>query len=64
MRLQVLVGQLEEALDAVQGHLGLHDTAEHPGEAVERDDEHPHQSQRGEDLQEGARRMKSGDRQV
>lgn len=50
--LQVLVGQFEEALDSIQRHFGLQDAVEHPGERVEWDDQHSHQSQRGEHLQE------------
>ena len=52
VRLQVLVGQFEEALDSFQRHFGLQDAVEHPGEGVEWDDQHSHQSQRGEHLQE------------
>lgn len=51
VRLQILVGEFEEALDPVQRHFGLQDAVEDPGESVERDDQHSHQSQRGEHLQ-------------
>lgn len=51
VRLQVPVGQFEEALDSLQRHFGLQDAVEHPGERVEWDDQHSHQSQRREHLQ-------------
>lgn len=53
VRLQVPVGQIEEALDPFQRHFGLQDTVEHPGEGVEWEDQHSHQSQRGEHLRGG-----------
>lgn len=40
--IEVLVGKLEEALDAVQGHLGLQGAVEDPGEAVEGENQHAH----------------------
>lgn len=56
VRLQILIGQFEEALDPFQRHFGLQDAVEHPGEGVERDDEQPHQGDGGEHLQGGGAR--------
>ena len=56
VRLQVLVGQFEEALDSLQRNFGLQDAIEHPGKRIEWDDQHSHQRQRGKHLQ-GRRTM-------
>lgn len=48
--LQVLIGQLEKALDSLQRHLGLQEAVELPRERVEWNDQHSHQGQRGEHL--------------
>lgn len=49
--LQILVGQFEEALDSLQGHFGFEYAVEHPGESIERHDQHSYKGHSGEHLQ-------------
>lgn len=50
VRLQILIGQFKKSLDPLQRHFGLQDAVQHPRKRVEWNDQHSHQSQRGEHL--------------
>lgn len=43
--LGVVVGEVEETLDPVQGHFSLQEAIDHPREVVERKNEHAYQCQ-------------------
>lgn len=52
--LGVMVGKVEKALNPVQGHFGLQQAVDDPGEVIEGKNEHVHQGQGREHLGRGA----------
>lgn len=44
--LRAVAWKIEETLDPVQGYFGFQETIDHPGEVVERKNEHAHKRQR------------------